>query len=221
MGRPRQFDVETAVETATDFFWRHGYEGTSLSDLTAAIGITPPSFYFAFRSKEELFRLVVERYFAIHRDRVEVACQEPTARAVAARMFCGYADVITNPAHPPGCLGLNSALPCSLENPVRNWLADLRKQLRLKLRKRFIAARASGDLPSDSDPDALARLVVTVAWGMAVEAQSGATRKDLHTTIEAALTAWPGASEARKGHKVSGLPCAPRKRKPPVRKRRA
>ena len=220
MGRPRQFDVETAVETATEFFWRHGYEGTSLSDLTEAIGITPPSFYFAFRSKEELFKLVVERYFAIHRDRVEVACQEPTARAVAAKMFYGYAEVITSPSHPPGCLGLNSALPCSLANPVRNWLADLRKQLRLKLRKRFIAARAGGDLPSDTDPDALARLAVTVAWGIAVETQSGATRKDLHKTIEAALTAWPGASAARNRHKFSDLPRVTSKRKPSVRARR-
>src|SRR6266446_5758061 len=176
MGRPREFDVETAIETATDFFWRRGYEGTSLSDLTAAIGITPPIFYFAFQSKEELFRLVVERYFAIHRDRVEVACREPTARAVATKMFYGYADIIANPAHAAGCLGMNSALPCSPDNPIRSWLADLRKQLRLKLRKRFVAARATGDLPSGTDPDALARFAVTVAWGMAVEAQSGATR---------------------------------------------
>jgi AcrR family transcriptional regulator len=220
MGRPREFDVETAIETATEFFWRHGYEGTSLSDLTTAIGITPPSFYFAFRSKEELFRLVVERYFAIHRDRVEVACQEPTARAVATKMFYGYADIITNPAHPPGCLGMNSALPCFLDNPIRNWLADLRKQLLLKLRKRFIAARASGDLPSGTDPDGLARLLVTVAWGMAVEAQSGATRKNLHATIEAALAAWPGPSEVRIGHRASGLSRVTRKRRPRVRKRR-
>jgi AcrR family transcriptional regulator len=221
MGRPRQFDVETAIETATDFFWRNGYEGTSLSDLTAGIGITPPSFYFAFRSKQELFRLVVERYFAIHRDRVEVACQEATARAVATKMFYGYADAITNPAHPPGCLGMNSALPCSPENPLRNWLADLRKQLRLKLRKRFMAARVSGDLPSDADPDALARLAVTVAWGMAVEAQSGATRRDLHATIGAALTAWPKASAARMGRRSSGTARVIRKRKPRVRQRRA
>jgi AcrR family transcriptional regulator len=220
MGRRREFDVETAIETATDLFWRYGYEGTSLSDLTAAIGITPPSFYFAFRSKEALFRLVVERYFAIHRDRVEVACREPTARAVTTKMLYGYADIITNPAHPPGCLGMNSALPCSLDNPIRNWLADLRKQLRLKLRKRFIAARVSGDLPSGTDPDALARLAVTVAWGLAMEAQSGATRKDLHATIEAALAAWPGPSDARLGHKASGSPRVTRKLKPRVGKRR-
>jgi len=220
MGRPREFDLETAIETATDFFWRHGYEGTSLSDLTAAIDITPPSFYFAFQSKEELFRLVIERYFAIHRDRVETACQEPTARAVAAKMFYGYADLITNPGHPAGCLGMNSALPCSPNNPLRNWLADLRKQLRLKLRKRFVAARASGDLPSGTDPDALARLAVTVAWGMAVEAQSGATRQELHATIEAALAAWPGPSNASIGHRASRLRRVTRKHKPRVRKRR-
>lgn len=218
MGRPRQFDIEAAVEIATDLFWRKGYEGTSLSDLTEAIGITPPSFYFAFRSKEELFKLVAQRYFAIHRDRVEVACQEPTARAVVTKMLYGYADAITNPAHPPGCLALNSALPCSKGNAVRNWLAHMRKQLRLKLVKRLNAARASGDLPPDSDPDALARLAVTVVWGMAVEAQSGTTRKDLYTTIEAALTAWPRASGARNSPTCLSVPRL--NRKSPVRKRR-
>ena len=62
MGRPREFDIETALDTAGELFWRKGYEGTSLSDLTGAIGITPPSFYFAFKSKEALFKQVVDRY---------------------------------------------------------------------------------------------------------------------------------------------------------------
>ena len=64
MGRPREFDIEKAIEIATNLFWEKGYEGTSLSDLTKAIGITPPSFYFAFGSKDGLFEKVLEHQLA-------------------------------------------------------------------------------------------------------------------------------------------------------------
>ena len=64
IGRPREFDTERALELATLLFWRKGYEGTSLSDLTETLGITRPSLYAAFGNKEALFRLVLERYEA-------------------------------------------------------------------------------------------------------------------------------------------------------------
>src|SRR5712692_5869572 len=61
-GRPREFDREAALERAIDVFWRHGYEATSVSDLTAAMGVNPPSLYAAFGDKEKLFLEAVERY---------------------------------------------------------------------------------------------------------------------------------------------------------------
>jgi AcrR family transcriptional regulator len=191
MGRPREFDIEKAIEIATNLFWKKGYEGTSLSDLTKAIGITPPSFYFAFGSKEGLFRKVIERYYMGDLVHTEEAFREPTARAVAERLLYAYADLQTNPAHAPGCLAMNSALPCAEGDPIRNWMAGLREEMRVRLRARFARARDSGDLPANADPDALARLVLVIGWGMAVEAQSGASRQDLHRTIAAALAAWP------------------------------
>ncbi|HEX4114129.1 MAG TPA: TetR/AcrR family transcriptional regulator [Stellaceae bacterium] len=191
MGRPREFEIDKAIEKATGLFWRHGYEGTSLSDLTKELGISPPSFYFAFKNKEGLFKRVIERYFAEQTEGVEAACQEPTARTVAARLLNSYADVLTDRHHAPGCLVMNSALPCAAGDPIRQWLADLRERTRLRLRDRFAYARRTGDLPKSADPDALARLVTTIAWGMAVEAQSGAGRKDLHRTVELALATWP------------------------------
>ena len=194
MGRPREFKIDEALEKATGLFWRHGYVGTSLSDLTRAIGITPPSFYFAFGSKEGLFKKVIERYFAEQSDKAEAACREPTAQAVAARFLYGLADVLTDPNHAPGCLAMNSALPCTSGDRVREWLADLREQVRTRLHERFSYARDVGDLPVSADPGTLARLIVVVAWGMAVEAQSGAGREDLHRTIDCALAMWPGAS---------------------------
>lgn len=189
MGRHREFDIEKAIDIATNLFWEKGYEGTSLSDLTKAMEITPPSFYFAFGSKEELFRKVIERYYEENLVIAEQAFREPTARAVSERLLYGYADLLTNPAHAPGCLAMNSALPCAEGEPVRSWMAGLRKEIRVRLRNRFARARDSGDLPANADPEALARLVLVIVWGMAVEAQSGACREDLHRTIAAALAA--------------------------------
>ena len=196
MGRPREFEIDEAIDKATYLFWRNGYGGTSLSDLTKAIGITPPSFYFAFGSKEGLFKKVVERYYAEGSKIAEAAFREPTARAAATHFLCGYANVLTDPRHAPGCLAMNSALPCAAGDPLREWLADLREQVRIRLRDRFADALERGDLPVGTDPDALARLVVVIAWGMAVEAQAGASREDLERMIALALATWP---EARVG----------------------
>ena len=193
MGRPREFEIDDAIEKATDLFWRNGYEGTSLSDLTKAIGISPPSFYFAFGSKEALFKKVIERYFAQQSKIAEAAFRKPTPRAVATHFLRGYADVLTDPLHAPGCLAMNSSLPCASGDPLRAWLAELRDQMRKRLRNRFAEARGGEGLPAGMDADSLARLVLVIAWGMAVEAQSGASRKDLRRTIALALPAWPDA----------------------------
>src|SRR5271166_3136573 len=101
MGRPRECDIEKALDTAGELLWRKGYEGTSLSDLTGAIGITPPSFYFAFKSKEALFKQVIDRYqrgqqvgfFA-------EALNQTTPLAVAERVLYGLADSYTSKLHP-------------------------------------------------------------------------------------------------------------------------
>ncbi len=147
MGRPREFELDDAIEKATGLFWRNGYEGTSLSDLTTAIGISPPSFYFAFGNKEGLFRKVIERYFAEQSKVAEAALRKPTPRAVATHFLNGYADVLTDPLHAPGCLAMNSSLPCAAGDPLRAWLAELREQTRMRFRDRFAEARGGGFPP--------------------------------------------------------------------------
>lgn len=194
MGRPREFDIDKAVKTATELFWRKGYQGTSLSDLTGAMRITAPSFYFAFGNKEKLFRKVIEHYYASQMELFEAAVREPTVRGVAERFLYGYADILTDSSHAPGCLGLNSALPCAGDDTVRAWLANLRGELMVRLSKRFAKACGTSELPINADPDALARYVAVMAWGMAVESQSGAKRKDLYRAIAAGLAAWPAAT---------------------------
>ena len=197
MGRPREFDIDTAIKTATELFWRKGYEGTSLSDLTGAMGITAPSFYFAFGNKEKLFRRVIEQYYESQLALLDSALREPTVRGVAERFLYGYADLLTDSSHAPGCLALNSSLPCAEDDTVRAWLAKLRGELTVRLRKRFAKASGTTDLPKNAEPDALARYIAVTAWGLAIEAQSGAKRKDLYSAIAVGLAAWPSAAVPR------------------------
>jgi AcrR family transcriptional regulator len=192
MGRPREFDIEKAVDTAVDLFWRNGYDQTSLTDLTKAMKINSPSFYFAFGSKEKLFRMALDHYMTRYSSFVYDALAQPTARDIAVRIFQGCAEAYTDRAHPPGCLGVNCGLPCPDDaDPVRLEIARQREVLRLKLRKRLKKAVSSGDLPSDSDADDLSHFVLVVMWGMAVAAQSGASRADLLRTGARAMKAWP------------------------------
>jgi AcrR family transcriptional regulator len=192
VARARVFDIDKAMVAATELFWRNGYAGTSLSDLTGVIGITPPSFYFAFGSKEELFRKVLEKYLADRLAYAEEALNCPTAYEVAEQMLKRLAKLYTDPPYPPGCLAFN----CSLAggSPGGNWKNELdaARQARLeRLRTRFERAQDEGDLSANADPKALARFLMTVGWGLASDAQSGASRAELLRTVEVALEAWP------------------------------
>jgi len=192
MGRRREFDLDQAVGIATDLFWRRGYEGTSVGDLTDAMGITAPSFYFAFGSKEALFRRILETYQASQADLVEAAFGQADARAVVEALMDGFADLLTSPGRAPGCLIMNSALPVVDGHPFRGEWAAERHALRSRLQQRFSREqRAGGHLPAGHDPAGLAQMVVALIWGFAIEAQSGASRKELHRAVAQALRMWP------------------------------
>jgi AcrR family transcriptional regulator len=192
MARPRVFDVDAAVDTATELFWRQGYERTSLSDLTSAMGITPPSFYNAFGSKEDLFKKVLDHYRSSRLSYAEDALNLPSAREVAEQMLTRLAHLYTDPARPRGCLAFNCSLAGGApDGDMEAELVKSRRARRERIRKRLAKAQASGDLPPDADPKALARYLMTVGWGMASDARSGASRADLLGTVQLALKAWP------------------------------
>lgn len=194
MSRPRVFDLEKAVHSATMLFWSRGYEQTSLADLTHEMGITPPSFYFAFESKDGLFRKAIEHYTSTYLGFMDDALLKPTAREVAEAILYGCADAYTGPNHPPGCLIVNNSMPCTGDCiAIRQELAQGRKARFVKLRKRFQDAQKSGDLSRESEPEELVRFLMSLRWGMAIEAQSGATRRDLRKIAARAMQAWPGS----------------------------
>lgn len=180
MGRPREFDIEQALRTAAEIFWRKGYDGASINDLTAAMKITAPSFYFAFGNKEGLFQRIVEVYQTAQNRIIDDALEQTAPRDVLRRLLLGFADFLTDPAHPPGCLMLNSSIPVTEEHPFKTTFAKQRRELRLALENRFRQlAREGATLPAGATPASLALTVVSLIWGMAVEAQSGASRSEL------------------------------------------
>ena len=186
MGRTREFDMEEAIGTATRLFWR-GYDRTSLTELTGALGIGAASFYFAFESKEALFRQVMDRYIARLDKAYEEAFQASTSSLGVQTLLRHYADIVTDPQHTPGCLLVNSSPSIKADDVLRRWLAGHRETLRLRLVERFCSDLAEGKLPGGSDPKTMARLILTLAGGIAVEAQSGASWQDLHAMIDLAL----------------------------------
>jgi AcrR family transcriptional regulator len=190
MGRLREFDVDEAIAIATKLFWEKGYEGTSLAELTSTMGINPPSFYVAFKSKAALFRIVLERYRKEYLGFAAEALQQPTAQAVAERLLFGYADMLASPAHPPGCLAMNSAWSADSDG-IRDELREWREYRKKTLRKRFQRAIAEGDLPAGTSAEALAQYVMVVAWGLALEGQSGSSRRQLGRVVTAAMQSWP------------------------------
>ena len=189
MGRTRAFDIEEAISTATVLFWR-GYDKTSLTDLTGALGIGPASFYFAFDSKEALFRKIVERYVASLTEAFEKAFLAPTTRIGVEALLREYASVVTAAEHTPGCLVVNNSPMVDADDTLRQWLAEHRRALRQNLEKRFATDIADGKLPPSSNPATMARFIATLAGGIAVEAQSGASRLELYEMIDFALASF-------------------------------
>lgn len=194
IGRPREFDAEEALQKAMVVFWEQGYEGASLADLTERMGISRKSMYAAFGNKEELFRKALRRYSEGTVSYAVEALQAATAREVAETFLAGSVRANTRPGCPAGCLGVQGALAVGETGRVaRDILTEWRNGGQGLLRDRFERAVEEGDLPAGADPDLIARYVMTIGNGMAVQAAGGAAREDLQRVADAALRNWPPA----------------------------
>lgn len=190
-GRPRSFDRATALEKALLAFWRHGYEATSVSDLTRVMGIGAPSLYAAFGDKRSLFDEVVRVYSGTHGAFGARALEEePTAREGIARMLREAAAEYTDPSHPQGCMIIHAAINCT--NPeVEALLRDRRNANIAAIESRIRADVAAGLLPAGTDAAALARHTGAVIQGMSQQARDGARREELEALAEIAMAIWP------------------------------
>ncbi|KOU67593.1 TetR family transcriptional regulator [Streptomyces sp. MMG1533] len=190
-GRPRSFDRATALERAVMAFWEHGYEATSVSDLTRTMGIGAPSLYAAFGDKRSLFDEVVRVYGGKYGSFAQRALEEePTARAAVERMLREAAAEFTDPAHPYGCLVIHAATNCTTPE-VEDALRRQRNANIAAMEGRIRADIADGELPREVDAAALARHAAAVFQGMSQQARDGASRGELEALAGIVMAIWP------------------------------
>ncbi|MFT3691228.1 TetR/AcrR family transcriptional regulator [Paenirhodobacter sp.] len=187
-GRPRAFDRDEALAKAAETFWRLGYEGASIADLTAAMGITPQSLYAAFSSKADLYREALA-WYQVHIGAWAVeALADPDVGAALTRLLRDAAREFTRPDHPHGCMVSTAVLTCAVENaPVARHVSGLREATIGIIRARIERGIAEGQFRPDTDAGALARFVGAMIQGMSVQAQDGASEGALAALAEHAI----------------------------------
>ena len=169
-------------------FWERGYEGTSMADLTQAMGLNPSSIYAAFGDKHALFQLAVKRYMEIRAQYAIKALEEPTLEKFIRALFSNTVAFLTTPGHPPTCMTLTGAVGCSLDaTPARDLMTEMRKQNQAALRERLLKARKSGELPKDVNVDDYTRYLSTIIAGLSIQAANGSRKAELRRTAQMAL----------------------------------
>src|SRR5262245_60325843 len=145
-GRPRSFDRDQALERAMHLFWRQGYEATSVSDLTRAMGINPPSLYAAFGDKEQLYLEALGRYQQWRGESMaKWFGEEPTAEAAVRRLLTEAARELARSDVPRGSMLVFSAMQCSSDS-LQAKLAERRAHMRTLLKARIKRAVVEGEL---------------------------------------------------------------------------
>lgn len=190
-GRPPTFDRLAALDIAVELFWRHGYEGTSIAMLTEGMGVTAPTIYAAFGSKEGLYLEGLARYRRHEQARWQGAMQSSAYRTVETSLR-KIAIQFADPTKPKGCMVAVGLLNCSAEHGtvVEAVAAERNRDL-----ESFITqveqAKLSGEVPPETNAEALARFYAAVVEGMSVQAIDGATAAQLDGIVDMALAAWP------------------------------
>lgn len=181
-GRPASFEREAAVRTALDLFWARGYEGVSIADLTAAIGVAPPSLYHAFGSKAGLFEEVVTLY---QRGEAGLDLEKLAGAATLNEWARGLLEAAAENVTKSGraCLISSGMIVSHPDNrEVAQTLADRRVAFRQAIEKNLRRW-----LPA-ADTQELARYLATVLQGLSIQARDGATMEELRPTVELALS---------------------------------
>lgn len=182
-GRPRAFDEDHALDGAIDVFWRLGYEGASMAELTQVMGINKPSLYAVYGSKEELFVRALQRYRRRYYERLDQLLAHPSAYGVVESYLRDTAKAV-RAGVAPGCLSIQGGLSCGPNNArIPQLLAEYRRGIEDTVAN----ALASTEDASRIDAAALAAYVVTVGQGLAVDAAAGASQAKLDAVVDVAL----------------------------------
>lgn len=192
MGRPREFDTAKALDKALDVFWRHGYEGASIAELTHAMGISPPSLYAAFGNKEKLFRSALDRYAEVRKQLWAELMKAPTARAMMEGLFERVIQFYAQEGNPNCCMLVKGTLTSGdCGQVIADHMSAKRAESEAMLLERFRKAKTDGELPDDIEPADLAGYFMTVLDGLSIRAAAGAGREELHKIVHLAMRGWP------------------------------
>ncbi|WP_037568851.1 TetR/AcrR family transcriptional regulator [Phaeacidiphilus oryzae] len=194
VGRPRAFDMEKVLEAAALLFWEHGYEATSLAQLREATGLSSASLYGTFGSKHGLFERAVEHYMAGPGSVTAVVDDETLSpREAIAQMLHRSIDMQTDPAHPRGCLvslagtvGNHGKDEGAAHDTMKRWRATGRARIRACV----VRSVAAGELPEDTDVDAIASVIHSFLLGVSTQACDGMSAQALHAAADAVLAMW-------------------------------
>lgn len=188
LGRPRSFDTDHALKCALQVFWEKGYDGTSLNDLTEAMGINKPSLYAAFGNKEQLFIKAIDLYDSRPNSYFYNALEQESIIAMVERMLMGAAEQMSDASQPQGCMMVQSAFaskePTEL---IKEAVEEKHKQMSSLLITKFEQAQACGELPATCNCSALLDYLFTIIMGMSLHSSNGATRKQLEDVAQLSL----------------------------------
>ncbi len=189
-GRPREFDRDAALVRACDLFWQRGYEGVSMADLAATLGLASARIYAAFGSKEELFREAVQLYESHDGGFPDRALlEEPTAYRAIERMLREGIELYTRKRGRLGCMVVSAATNCTTENDrVREWLTEHRRARTASIVRRLKQAVRDGELKQGTDAQTLGDLCASFLHGLSIQARDGVARDRLFATVPALMS---------------------------------
>lgn len=188
LGRPAAFDKEAALDVAMRLFWERGYEGTSMAELSVAMGIHPSSIYAAFGDKQGLFALAAQRYADVPAQYMVKALEQPTFRSFVLAAFDNTVEFLGSKEHPSSCFTLTGAISCGTDTePAKHLMREMRLQNETAIKARLLRARKAGEFPQEENVDDYTRYLSTLLSGLAIQAANGSTRAELKRTAEIAL----------------------------------
>ena len=194
------FDREEARRRAMLVFWKHGYEATSLNDLTSALGVPPSSIYTAFGDKKGLFLEAVDCYLSGPVTSQSIIDGAADGRKAAWGLLQAAAIGFTGEETPAGCLLANAAISCSDKaQDVKEALAAIRGGIEKHLREKIENSVAADVLPNGAGAEALAAHTMAVIQGLSILARDGADRAKLLRVAETAMLVWPKTRLKKQG----------------------
>jgi AcrR family transcriptional regulator len=185
-GRPRSFDEREALEKATQVFRSKGYDGVTIDDLVAGMGVGRPSLYSVFGDKRTLFLRVLRAYAETKGALFAEALLAPQAVRDSLASFMRFAvESATEEGCAPGCL-IVCVAPLVNDAEVRQFLQNAATAAVALVERRFRDGISAGEIPSDFPVAARASQVIDLSRGLTIRAQMGTPRKTLLRDVEEA-----------------------------------